>query len=1246
MESGVKRKNLASVQRYVKESKEYLEKNGDVFEKNEKGQKFKSRKTKEILRQANGALGWSQSALKRKEPEKALKYWTECKEKAQPLLSEPKFEAIPDVKKFLDEFHEFEKTIEGDAESQVKQKELETDKKKIENTFYWIKNCYTKKEAENSLKKAADFQSDWEQFMQKYGDEQSLAGFIKDTQDILDKIHEEAPKWIEDKEVEKVIHGCKSQLSWLNSALQRKEAEKASNYRQKLEEAAIPLRSQFGENKMAQEFIEKEVDPILEKVEAELGVIIEDQEVDKIIQKCTSIKSWLQSTLSRSEAQKASEYRKQLEEAVIPLREAHADHEKAKKFLDETDKLLEEVEKQLGVIIKQLEIKQYSQPINGIMSWLESAIKQKNVDNVVKYREQLVQAANPLRRYEEESDVKNTLSKVDALLQRLETELGELITEKEVNRLLPGVKSTFSWLESAFKQKSVAKVQIYQKQLEEKLNPLQEFSQHKDAEEWITKSQALIKQVEDSMGELIAEMEINEQKTRVESAIRFFEDAMNKSDVNAIVRKREALLTVIAPLREKYGSHNLAQPLLTKADTALHRCETDLGEVIANEKAKEISGKIMPLSNLLKQAFAQNDNSAACAYVLKIQKLVHPLRVEYPTVNAVMKLTSEIDSSNNQIQVKLSSYQEKDLHKYLDPITEALNQTGAFKVPRDLTPFITKSLPLRQNYIHIQNVRDTLVKFDTICLKMIGRVPEPVEEYAPIFEVHWKLPQQVQTALKGINETSKQINSLMDEAKNSIEEVSTTGETQMHRNLADQFVDHYDKVSSHITRLERELEKLESADPEHAGIALVKESIAKLRQILPQKKNEAVEKCNYAFSVASIYGPCVAGGAGVVENAIESSDAKNCSISFDNVLMRSNAFMWGGPRLSGMSHSSMWPTVISWFEYTKGKAEEVKRMRPDNHPEVDMIIKQLDASFITAQNHFLETTKKWAVLYYKDGSYESGDRFISEYEKVYPNTGYLDDIKKQCVAIKQEVEDRRRREEEERKRKAEEERMRKVNLAIELEKKFKEPFDDGVIQTPDSGKWKYTKDGTLTCLDGAYIGLSFKLQRSERSGTLDLVSETGAHGWGEFNGTDFYWGHQLGWPLHLKFDTEEYPHRLNWEKFDTVKKLVEATQSSGNVPPFCVVWCAMFHASQKYIQRYKEAEQERLQKEREEKQRKDTLNNLISKFGSCKRCHTSGANIRCCPDCHYVFCTNCSNSGRGVNVCPSCGEYHCETHFL
>ncbi|KAJ6232261.1 hypothetical protein M0813_05018 [Anaeramoeba flamelloides] len=1179
-------------------------------------------------------ISFLNSSLRRKNVSDVQKKSEKLKDEFNAFYS--KYSEEKGAQSIIKQVQEMLEKVDQELPKIIFESEMGTVKQKYNSMKSWI-GTYTRK---GDAGKVNEYKEQLLELVaplrQRQEDNTAMKSFLQEVDELIENAEKELGEKLEKQEVEGVIQKAKSIKSWTSSYLRQRDVDKVQDYQNQLLELVAPLRQKYPENETAKKFL-NEVDELVESVTKEMGELIEKMEVEAVLQKAKSVKSWLGTYLRQKDAEKASEYQKELLEIAEPLRQKYPENETAKNFLNEVDELVESVEKELGEIIKGHAIEECERKLKSSISWMKTYKNQKNVDKVLEYKQILQSDSQPLYRYENDEKAKNLLNEVNTLLETVESELGEIIATLAIERILPKIHSAKQWINTSYRQKNVPKVQIYQKQLSELVEQLQEYAKDEKAKKAITESEELLNKIENEMGDMIAEREINQHKPRIESAIRFFTMAMEKGDTDNIIKKREYLLEISAPLKLKFGAHKLAAGLIKSIDAAIDKCEKLMGPKIAESTINKVRTKFAQFDKLLKTAIESEDKPTIGIYVQKMLIVVYPLKVKYPELGK--ELINQVEQYHQQHPIKIGNFQQKDIEKMLQPL---LKEWGELENKEKVSVKYLKTLnnkckKLRKQYLYVPPVSKFMIEVDQLNMSMIGKIPNE-EEVCPIFEVHWKLPSAIQTPLKAMNETSKEVNKFFEKLKEIYEAIDTTGAeptTEYIYKDLDRLLGPFEKT--YMPKLTKNLELLLKEDPENAAGLMMQRAIENAKSKYQTMTSETKEKCQFAIAISSIYKMTMSAGK-LLKEAIDSSkDSEYSTIDLKYAL--SGFAYYQGPKLSNLSMVEVWPQVLRWFDHMEKKCNKVASMRPDNHPETDLLIDYLNSNRVPAEQEMKKWTQYYVTRLSKKLEMDLANAFITAYAKKFPDeTEELESLRGIAKKLKEEEQERQRLIEEERQRKLEEERQRKIKLANDLEAQHIKKYSGCRLETPTAGNWEYKDDGILTCVDGQYSNVKYRFQKNQARGTLTIWGEGNqtAFGYASFDGYRFTYSCDYGrcWTAPYKgAEGSQGPFDLR----ENFQEMWDKTKITGNAPPIIRLFCSFFRYSQERVKIIKEEELERRRQEEIKKKQVESYNNLVSKFGACKVCNTSGHNVIACKKCMVAWCSKC-RGGQSHHKCPFCGS--------
>lgn len=329
-----------------------------------------------------------------------------------------------------------------------------------------------------------------------------------------------------------------------------------------------------------------------------------------------------------------------------------------------------------------------------------------------------------------------------------------MILEREINEVAPASESTLYWLLQALDNKKAHEVQTYQKQLLEKLQPLRRYAGKPRADAVLNKAQAALNRVDTEIGELIAEIEINDAASLLHGPMSALSGAVDSRNVVSAQRARERVIATAEVLRSKYASHPLAQPHLARVDAELARCENEIGDLMAQERVAAMNTQVRSTIATIEHAAKGNEKMVVAAALKKLHGLVYPLRALYGNRTVATSLLAEVDAIPGlEVNDTIKETVSKQLQKFApawDKIQKQQTAPGV-QLARDLKQFNADTASLRKGWMWVPMARDFMLQVDALNLRVFGALPPDESDRLPIFEVSMKLPLEVQSCIKGIN---------------------------------------------------------------------------------------------------------------------------------------------------------------------------------------------------------------------------------------------------------------------------------------------------------------------------------------------------------------------------------------------------------------------------------------------------------------------------------------------------------------
>ncbi|KAJ3443540.1 calcium-binding and coiled-coil domain-containing protein [Anaeramoeba flamelloides] len=1211
-------------------------------------EKFMAQDCDKYIREANNALSYATSYANNN-PKRAFQYLGEAYDGAKPLLMDrEKYSKFEKVAKFLKEYDEKVPEIEERAKKLQVKEQITYMQRPILSEIQYLQSYINQGHIVKLESIKENVLDSFGEFLDKFSEHELAKKTIEEVNEALNKIDIAIPQIKEKNEVEKVMREGNRLKDNLRPYLNQKAVERVKSIKDDLMMVVDPIRGKYPENEKLKKFLD-EIDELLHLVEEELGALIIDLEVTKLMRPAIKCKEDLEHQLKVKSVERASESRKNLEEAVAELRVKYPEYEKSKNFLQQVDKLLSTVEEELGEMIKQREITKYSRLVQSSLDSVQPYINQRAVQRVLALKEELISDSQWLRKYPKDDKAQKMVEKVDATLEKIQKELGEMIATLAIDKIAPHITDYVKKLEHCINSKSLNRIQIYQKELQEYIERLEEYDKWEKAQVSLKEGKAMITRLTEEMGDLLAAKEIDSHKNKITNALKLFTIEIEKPEevvnYDQVLSKKEYLIECIAPIKEKYSEHTLAQDLLTSVNEALDKCEQSIGPKIAKITIDKIVDKITPLRKLFDETAKSGNKQGASTYLQKILIFIYPLRIQYP--GEARDMLHEYDQLYEEYPAELTKFQLNEINNTIDGLQKEWESNEDKQLNGNFLVTINrKSAKIRKSYLYYPKVSDFCLILDFSNYAVTGRIPNQ-EEIFPIFEVSWRTPGGIRTPLNDINERSKKINNFYDKYRSSMEKLDLTGATQYSDYILKKFKEIIQNIEKLIDYIKNALEKLKKEDANHPAVSLTEQALLDLDNKLREMNSSYAEKCNYAIRMSKIYNVIMKSDDLIKDGQSISDNAEHSVISVSGAVMTMNSMEFGGPKLRGLSIITMWPTIIEWFDHGLGKVKEVAKLRPDNHPECDFLTDVLINSKILAEEEYKSVTKKYITKSCKNESYKYALKHLDAFKKNMPKEE--SDIKKFTEIYEKEkklAEERRQRIEEERKRKIEEEKQRLKNIADKLEEEWLKSYADGVIETPTSGNWKYTADGNLKCTMGTYVNLHYRWEKRHNNGNMVCVTvddKGGKTGWINFDGSKII----VTSPHGRVYVCSMEGTNLLLDKLSNAKDLYAKTVVSGNPPPPVVLFCVMFTKCQEWIHDIN-VEWERRKREQEEKERRNKfMNDKIWNYGSCKVCHRGQNNIRGCMKCKAIWCSDCIK-GNSYGTCPYChaSVFDVAHHFM
>ncbi len=539
---------------------------------------------------------------------------------------------------------------------------------------------------------------------------------------------------------------------------------------------------------------------------------------------------------------------------------------------------LKRLAEELGPIIAEKEVNAHVSPAEGRIHWVEKGLDTQDPDLVQKELRNLLEHVNPLReRYADHPKAKPLLARVEKLEQRIDAELGDIILDREIGEVAPAVESVLYWLMQALDGKKARDVQSYQKQLIEKLQPLRRYAGKPKADAVLNKAQAALNRVETEIGSLIAEIEIKEAASLLDGPLSALSAAVDSRNVQAALRARERVVASSELLRSQYADNKLARPHLDRVDQALARCESEVGDLMAEERVKLIEAQVRGLMATIEHAAKGNEKMVVSATLKKLHGLVYPLRALYGNRKAAITLLQQVDALQGiEINDTVKDTVAKMLQKHTPAWTKLQQQGNASALARELRQLNIDTLPMRKAWMWMPAARDFMLQLDALNLKMLGALPPDDSDRLPIFEISMKLPLEVQNQIKAINSLHADANKKIHELEAALPCPDLSGRSRTNpyssgtdigrsisdvsSGIVDRWVQKRAEIRAYTKRLDENqhspIVKLEALDPKHPVLAQTLDAREQLEKWMTEQMKFWEPRWRYAqrnmFAVGSL----------------------------------------------------------------------------------------------------------------------------------------------------------------------------------------------------------------------------------------------------------------------------------------------------------------------------------------------------------------------------------------------------------
>lgn len=403
----------------------------------------------------------------------------------------------------------------------------------------------------------------FDSFVSQFGSHPAAQECITKTKPVLDKAEEEAGEMFVEDEIAKQKGTIESKLYWLENSIKQKKADSIIKYANEVREVYEPFVAKYSSRPSAQPVIQK-VKPVLDSA----GDIAGDQMVeDEIAKQKSAIESklyWLDNAIKQKKAESIIKYGNELREVFEPFCVKYGNRPSAQDVMKKVQPVLDSCGDIAGDQLVEDDIKSQANSISSKAYWLDHALKNKNASSIERYLRETRESFEPfVNKYASRPSAQETITKTKELIERAQSEIGDIIIDDEIEAMASKVNSIAYWLSHSLEKKHADGILKYTKETTQLLEPfVQKFNARPKAKDTIAKTQAILAKANAEVGDIILEDQIKEASSILSNKVYWVEHAWKENDPHKIMKYETEMVPLFEEYVKKYSTRDSAKPCM------------------------------------------------------------------------------------------------------------------------------------------------------------------------------------------------------------------------------------------------------------------------------------------------------------------------------------------------------------------------------------------------------------------------------------------------------------------------------------------------------------------------------------------------------------------------------------------------------------------------------------------------------------------------------------------------------------
>ncbi|KYQ90597.1 hypothetical protein DLAC_09225 [Tieghemostelium lacteum] len=389
-----------------------------------------------------------------------------------------------------------------------------------------------------------------------------------------------------EKEISDKIRSLQPIVKALEGALSRKDSKSAMTWLNRLQVQLDIFREKYETYPQSQSFIQMATE-LLIKAQAENYEVIQEERANKFLNEIKPKVHALKGAFERKDVDSICTWRGQVFNRVSAAEFEFASNPMAKGVIGDIKELLNKVDSEMGQVLVDKKFSESIKIMTPMMQALTGALDRKDIDIVIKYRNQLNSQLTPFTElYATQEAAKGFIQTANAQLNRVVSDLGPMILEKEIADRLVVMKPMVSSLRGSFERKDIPAIVSKKRVLEQRHQELVSLFPSSTSHSTVNELVQLLNQINESLGQAILEKEMETQMQTLNIPFKALTGALQRKDVLSSINWKRQLESQLAPFESKYQSLPQVTGFIQEARELISQVDTILGQEMI-EKATE-----------------------------------------------------------------------------------------------------------------------------------------------------------------------------------------------------------------------------------------------------------------------------------------------------------------------------------------------------------------------------------------------------------------------------------------------------------------------------------------------------------------------------------------------------------------------------------------------------------------------------------------------------------------------------------